>query len=161
MSVNSKTVAGRRVLSFSTLDDVVSDAEKMVSSSDTRAIGNWPLSKLLTHLTFTIDSSIDGFPVKAPFIVRLMGPLIKKSVMKAPKMQPGIHLPKASLPVVFPDAVNPAEALNGLRKAVARTKNEQMTADHPAFGRMTHDEWKYVHLRHCELHLSYATSDVE
>jgi hypothetical protein len=31
-----------------------------------------------------------------------------------------------------------------------------MTARHPVLGKLTHDQWKQIHLRHAELHLSFA-----
>ena len=156
MAVNSKKVKGRRDLTFRSLDEVVSDAEQLVADGTTITIGNWPLENLLTHLTMTVNNSIDGFPVTAPWIVRLFGPLIKKSVLKAPKMNPGIRLPKSAEPIVFPDAISVRDACEGLRRAVARVRTERMEADHPAFGPMTHDEWLAVHLKHSELQLSYA-----
>jgi Protein of unknown function (DUF1569) len=146
----------RRDVSFSHLEEVVTDAERLLSSTRTIVVGNWPLPQLLTHLAMTFNNSIDGFPTKAPIFIRLLGPLIKRSVLKAPKMKPGIKLPKATIAAAFPRANSPQAALDSLRKAIARTKHERMEARHPAFGKMTHDEWHTLHLRHCELHLSFA-----
>ena len=156
MPVNSKTVQGRRDVSFQTLDDLVADAEKLVASSKTRTIGNWPLEKLIAHLTQTINNSIDGFQSKAPLWIRLIVPLFKGRMLKSPKMSPGINLPKAVEAGAFPDAGSLQEALDDLRHAVARTKSERMEASHPAFGKMTHEEWNTLHLRHSEMHLSFA-----
>jgi hypothetical protein len=156
MTVNSKTVQGRRDVSFQTLDDIVADAEKLMASSKTRTIGNWPLEKLIMHLSRTIHNSIDGFQSQAPLWIRLILPLFKGRVLKSPKMSPGINLPRAALPSAFPDAGSVQEALDDLRRAVARTKSERMEAGHPAFGKMTHDEWTTLHLRHSEMHLSFA-----
>lgn len=67
-------------------------------------------------------------------------------------------LPKSAQAVAFPDVGSAEEAMEQLRKAVARTKTERMEAAHPAFGNMTHDEWVKLHLRHSEMHLSFAHS---
>lgn len=155
MAVDVKRVPGRRELRFESLDEVVGDAEALVASPETRTLGNWPLPRLLSHLTMTINNSIDGFQERAPWFIRLLAPLIKGKVLR--KMTPGIRLPKSAESYAFPDAGPAAEALVKLRAAVARTKSERMTAPHPAFGAMTHDEWLQLHLRHCELHLSFAT----
>lgn len=146
----------RREVSFTSLDEIVLDAQRLVSSANTAVVGNWPLTQLLMHLTMTVNCSIDGFPTKAPFVIRLLGPLIKRSVLKAPKMKPGIKLPKDIIPLAYPSAESPQAAFDSLRSAIARTKKEQMQARHPAFGKMTHDEWHTLHLRHSELHLSFA-----
>ena len=156
MPVNAKTIQGRRNLTFHSLDDVITDVETLVASPTTRTIGNWPLLKLITHLTQTIDGSIDGFTMKAPLVIRLVMPLFKGRFLKATKMKPGIILPKSNERAAFPEAASAQEALRDLRRAVERTRTESMAANHPAFGKMTNDEWNTVHLRHSEMHLSFA-----
>lgn len=157
MLVNPKTVQGRRNLEFSTLDEIVADAKRLVAANDTQTVGNWSLSHLLSHLTMTFNSSIDGFQVKAPLFIRLILPFFKRVIINR-KMSPGIKLPKSAQAVAFPDVGSAEEALEQLRKAVARAKSERMEAVHPAFGNMTHDEWVKLHLRHSEMHLSFANS---
>lgn len=157
MTVNPKTVQGRRELSFQSLQDVLNDVERLVSSPSTRTLGNWSLGELLNHLTMTMNNSIDGFQVKAPFIIRLLGPFFKKAALK--KITPGIRLPRSAESAAFPPSSSLHESLNEFRKAVYRTMMENMEAAHPAFGRMTHDEWTQLHLRHSEMHLSFAVQE--
>ena len=158
MTIKSKSVQGRRELSFSTLDDIVMDAERLVSSNRTRTLGNWPLTQLLSHLTMTVNSSIDGFADKAPLLVRIFGPLLK-SRMISRTMSPGLNLPRKAEAGAFPAATSTTAAFEDLRRAVARTKSERMEAAHPAFGKMNHDEWTKLHLRHSEMHLSFAVPE--
>jgi len=154
MSVEIKTVQGRRALEFKSLDEVVADAEMLVSSSRTRILGNWPLERLLTHLATAINLSIDGVSAKVPWFIRLVGPFMKKRFLT--KMSPGIKLSKDIEPGFYPPAASLHEALQMLRTAVARLRTEKMTARHPVLGKLTHDEWTQLHLRHEELHLSFA-----
>ena len=146
----------RREVNFKNFAEILADAERLVSTPNTKVVGNWPLTQLLTHLAMTFNCSIDGFSSKAPFAIRLIGPLIKGFVLKAPKMKPGIKLPKDAVIAAYPSAESPQAAFDSLHKAIARTKTERMQARHPAFGKMTHDQWNTLHLRHCELHLSFA-----
>jgi hypothetical protein len=155
MRVDSKTVEGRRRLKFSSFDEVIADAEHLASSPGTRTLGNWPLGQLLTHLARTINLSIDGIDVKAPVIMRLMGPLIKRRLLKA-GMPPGFNLPKDREAGAYPPVSSPREGVEMLRAAVARTSREKMTARHPVFGALTHDEWTRLHLHHAAMHLSFA-----
>lgn len=159
MTVNSKGVQGRRDLTFRTLDDIVADAERLAASRNPATLGNWPLAQLLSHLAMTFNGSIDGFESKAPWLIRLIGPLIKGRFISAKKMSPGIKLPKAAEAAAFPEGASVQESLESLRRAVARTKTERMEAPHPAFGKMTHDEWVLLQLRHSEMHLSFALPD--
>jgi Protein of unknown function (DUF1569) len=155
MTVDTATVQGRRTLTFRSFDEVLADAERLVSSPNTKMLGNWPLSQLLTHLASTVNGSIDGMSTKAPWFFRLIGPVVKRRILKR-GMSPGFNLPKARLTNAFPAASSPQEALGKLRAAVGRLKQERMTARHPFFGQLTHEEWTRLHLRHAELHLSFA-----
>ena len=157
MTVNPKTVQGRRNLEFSSLDQIVADAERLVAANNTQTVGNWSLSHLLSHLAMTVNSSIDGFTMKAPLFVRIIVPFFKKGALRN-RMSPGIQLPKSALAVAYPEVASAQMALDQLRQAIARTKSERMEATHPAFGRMTHDEWVILHLRHSEMHLSFAVT---
>jgi hypothetical protein len=153
--VNVKTVEGRRTLTFQSLDDVVADAEKLVASPQTKVLGNWSLGHLLMHLASTIDSSIDGINFRAPWHIRLLGPLIKARILKK-GASPGFNLPKELEAGAFPAPHSLQDALEKLQAGVGRLKKEKATARHPAFGAMTHEEWVRVHLRHAEMHLSFA-----
>ena len=158
MAIKTKSVQGRREINYLTLDDIVADAERLVASSRTRTLGNWPLAQLLSHLAMTVNCSVDGFPQKAPLIVRLIGPLLKGKMISR-KMSPGLTLPKKAEVGAFPDVASVSAAFENLRRAIARTKSERMEAAHPAFGRMNHDEWTKLHLRHSEMHLSFAVPE--
>lgn len=156
-SVNTASVSGRRTLSFHSLDEVFADASALVAAEESKTIGNWPLNQLLMHLASTINNSIDGFSNQAPLFIRIVGPFLKGGALK--KMRAGIKLPPAAEKSSFPAAASPEEALKQLRLAIGRCKLERMNAKHPAFGKMTHDEWVQLHLRHSELHLSYVIAD--
>lgn len=155
MTVDTATVQGRRKLTFRSFDEVLVDAERLVSSPNTKMLGNWPLSHLLTHLATGINGSIDGISGKAPWFLRLIGPFVKRRIIKN-GMSPGFKVPKAREADSFPPASSPQEALQKLRAAVGRLKQERMTARNPVFGKMTHEEWTRLHLRHAEMHLSFA-----
>jgi hypothetical protein len=153
--VDSKGVRGRRPLQFRSLEDVVADAEMLVASPHVKTLGNWSLGQLLAHLAGAINVSIDGISVKVSWYRRLLGPFLKGRIISK-GMPPGIQLPKEREPVAFPKGVTAEEGLERLRKAVARCRQERMTVRHPVFGKLTHDEWNQLHLRHAELHLSFA-----
>lgn len=158
MPVDSKTVQGRRELHFTSLDDLVNDAEKLVSSPTTKTLGNWPLSQLLTHLATAMNGSIDGIKFSVPWYVRVFGFFIKSGVLKR-GVGPGFSLPKEREAGAFPAASSPQEALEMLRQAAGRLKNEPATAVHPVFGKLTPEEWNLLHLRHAEMHLSFAVPE--
>ena len=144
--VDTAKVAGRRQLRFAAFDDIVADADKLAASPNTRMLGNWPLSQNLLHLSIAIDRSIDDTFGLAPWYIRLLGPFIKRRILTK-GMSPGFRLPKEFEATYFPAGHSSQEALDGLRKAVGRTRSERMTGRHPVLGKMTHDEWTQLHLR--------------
>jgi hypothetical protein len=155
MSIDTKTVQGRRELHFQSLAEMLADAERLVASGHTKTLGNWPLDQLLTHLASAINHSIDGISAKAPWFIRLLAPFLKHRILTR-TMSPGFKLPGDVDKAFFPAVASHQEALQMFQHAIARLKNEQMTARHPVLGKLTHDEWIQFHLRHAELHLSFA-----
>ena len=155
MSVDTKTVQGRRNLHFESLDEIVADAQKLVNSPTTKMLGNWPLERILSHLAMALNRSVDGFNAKASIFIRLIGPFIKGGILRK-GMPAGRMLPKEVVVSFYPEVPSPQDALQNLALAVERVGKEKMTAAHPVFGKMTHEEWRQLHLRHSELHLSFA-----
>src|ERR1700722_2219244 len=149
MTINVKTVQGRRTLAFQSLDDVVADAEKLVASPDTKMLGNWPLAQLLMHLAVAMNNSIDGIQFTAPWYMRLMGPFLKGGFLKK-GLPVGFQLPRDREAGAFPTPSSLPEALEKLQRRVGRLKKEKATARHPVFGALTHEEWVRLHLRHAE-----------
>jgi hypothetical protein len=160
MVVDSRRVVGRRKLRFENLDQVVEDAAALVADPHVATLGNWSFDHLLSHLAVAIEGSLEGIDVQAPWFVRLFAPLIKRRALDG-GITPGVRVPKMLEARSFPAGGSPATALERLRKAVARADAGKMTARHPFFGMLTHDEWLKFHLRHAELHLSFVVSGAE
>jgi hypothetical protein len=155
ITVDPRSVQGCRKLKFSSFDEMLADAAALTASPNTRTLGNWPLHKLIGHLAVTINKSIDGISIRLPWYIRFVGWLIKGRLLKG--LPPGVKLPKDVEPDWYPNtADNAQDALEAMRGAVARLQSEKMTARHPVLGKLTHEQWIQYHLRHAELHLSFA-----
>jgi hypothetical protein len=70
MTVMTKHVTGRRTLNYATLDDLLQDAEQL-AESHVDMLGNWSLGQVFSHLAITMNKSIDGFPFRAPWVLRV------------------------------------------------------------------------------------------
>ena len=57
-------MAERRNLSFSRLDEVMPDVDRLLAGH--RTVGNWSLGQICNHLAKGIQGSIDGFDVTHP-----------------------------------------------------------------------------------------------
>ena len=156
MSVDVKAVRGRRSLRYESFDELMADAERLVSTPGTQTLGNWSLGQLLAHLSAAIEMSLgDVPPPRVPWPIRIVGFFVKGRVLrKGPS--PGFKLPAEAEPKVYPTVASAEEGLQRLRTSVARAKAGRMSARHPILGPLTHEEWGQLHLRHAELHLSFA-----
>ncbi|MBC7817627.1 MAG: DUF1569 domain-containing protein, partial [Planctomycetaceae bacterium] len=118
-------------------------------------VGKWSFGQNCQHLAKAMNASIDGFGVQAPWWVRwLIAPVVKNSFLTKP-MKAGFKLPKQCASLLPDDSVTADEGLRQLKVAVERLAHETPTAPHPAFGKMASEEIMQLHLRHCELHMSF------
>ncbi len=146
-------MSARRTVRYSTLSEVVQDAEHLLGNHHT--VGKWSFGQNCQHLAKTMNASIDGFGFQAPWWVRwLVVPVIKNSILIKP-MKAGFNLPKKAKSLLPDDSITAEEGLRQLKAAVERLSHETPTAPHPAFGEMASEEVMQLHLRHSELHMSF------
>ena len=155
--VDTKTVA-RRELSFANLDAVVADAERLVAS-DAGTVGNWSLGQILEHVATVMEKSIDGFEIRPPLIMRLLGRWVLKKRFLKNGMPAGFQLQGPAAKELLPAEVPPQQALERLRHAAERLKNETQRATHPFFGNLNQDESNRINCRHAELHMSFIKDE--
>lgn len=143
----------RRTLEFDRLDDVMAEVDRLLAGHAT--VGNWSLGQICNHLAGTYRMSVEGFGIRAPWLVRAtLGRSFKKTMFRERRMKAGIKVPESFLPKPGLDARAEAEAL---RASIAYYRDRPETrAPHPFFGRMPGEEWDRVHLIHSAHHLSFA-----
>lgn len=148
------TQKSRRTVRYATLEEFKQDLDALIEGG-CEPIGNWSLAQIVDHLGDTFHASIDGMAYKAPWFARtFIAPFLKNSVLIKP-MKPGIQLPKKAQKFLPPADVTLDAALEKVRSGLARLEHELPVADHPFFGKMASEEWMQLHLRHCELHMSF------
>jgi len=156
MAVNTGKVAGRRVVAYESLDDILMDAERLAAASRVTMLGNWTLGQLLAHLAAGMHLSLDGSNYRPPWFVRLVGPFLKWRALR--KMPAGFQLPKPMADkIIYVEAISPQEGLSRLQDAIKRFRSDLSRKPHNILGKMSGTEWHQFHLRHAELHLSFVT----
>ena len=153
MAVDTSKVQTRRSLTFHSLQEILADAER-ISAGPTKILGNWSPGQAFLHLATVMNQSIDGSDVKAPWFIRVVGPLFKKKILSGP-MKPGFKLPAAAANVLIPGPTSTEEGLAALRVAITRLENDPKRSVHPVLGALTDEEWLRLHLIHSALHLSF------
>jgi uncharacterized protein DUF1569 len=153
MSIDTKKVEGRRELNYSSIQDVVADAERL-SSGSVKTLGNWSPGQVYQHLANAYNGSIDGFPNAFPWLMKAMARVFKKKLTAGP-MPAGLKLPAVFAKVVMPAPTSLEVGLAALRAAVSRLEQEPHRADHPIFGKISNEEWNNLHVKHANLHMSF------
>ena len=154
MAINTKKVTGRRSLKYRTLDDLLEEAGRL-SAAEVMMLGNWSLGQVFRHLALAINGSMDGFSFRMSFPVVLASHLFLKKWMLARGFPAGFRLFGRGASVM-PGETSTADGLAALRAAITRFKRGTARFPHPVFGKMSSNDWHQFHLRHAELHLSFA-----
>lgn len=155
MSVKTNLVRDRRRLRFDSYGDVLFDAELIVAS-ESLLLGNWSLGQILHHLALSMHASMDGLAVEVAWWRQMLARACYRRPMLAGPMPAGLKLPSDVAELLLPGPISAAGGLAELRAAVERLSFETERARHPLLGEMSLDEWDSFHLRHAELHLSFA-----
>jgi len=142
----------RRELDLKTLDEVVAEVRRLNEGGYTKG-GEWDLSQVCLHLSSSINQTIDGFMFKVPLTIRIVARLfVKRSVLQTRKIRPGNPIP----PEQVPGPSDEYSAVAILATTVDRYKAHRGGLHkHPVFGRLTHGEWREIHIIHGSHHLSF------
>ncbi|MEM8945647.1 MAG: DUF1569 domain-containing protein [Planctomycetota bacterium] len=152
--IDTKTVS-RRDLWFNNLDEVVADAERAVAANAV-TIGNWSLGQILEHVAVVMEKTVNGFDMKAPLPIRLMGRWFLKNRFLKNGMPAGFQLKGPAAQELLPPEVDANQALEHLHNAAERLQNETHRETHPFFGDLTDQEACLINCRHAALHLSFV-----
>ena len=151
--MSAKTSGSRRTVRYSTLSDIVQDAEQLVGNHHT--VGNWTFGQICQHLAKTMNCSFDGFGFQAPWFARwLIAPFVKNSLLIKP-MRAGFKLPENAKALLPDNNVSAADGLRQMSAAIERYSHETPTAPNPFLGKMASEEVVQLQLRHAELHMSF------
>jgi hypothetical protein len=149
----------RRTLHFSTIDDALAEAERLVAAEREGRLdraGNWALGQTLGHLATWASFALDGYPdaVRAPWLVRAIARILKNRIITG-GMRPGMKLGRLPGGTVGLEPLPADEGLARFRAALERLRATAPTEPNPVFGPLTHDQWIQLNLRHAELHLGF------
>jgi hypothetical protein len=161
VAVDTGKVAGRRELRFESIDQALADVDRLAEverAGRLRRLGNWTLGQTLGHLAAWVEYGYTGCPLKVPFFIRWILRLRKRKFLYGP-MRSGVKIPGVEGGTLATDPMPLDEAVERYRRVMERLKTEAPTAPSPIFGRLTHEEWIALNLRHAELHLSFLVPE--
>ncbi len=156
MPVQTARVQGRRVLDYASFEELLADAERL-TSIPVKTLGNWSQGQIYKHIALMITGSIDGLPMRFPWLFRIMVKLMKKKLLKG-QMPAGFQLKPEPAKTMVPPPIPAEQALADLRAAVARFQSEPHRIKHPLLGHLTPDEWNTIQLKHASMHMSFLVT---
>lgn len=153
--IESAQVRGRRRLRFENFEEPLADARQLAAGKY-RALGNWSLGQALGHLGQAMQGSVDGGTFRVRWWLKIIGPIFIKPRLLRGHFPAGFKLPgRAERVLVPPNDLSFDEGLNRLQAGIERLRSTDQRGSHPVFGKLNVAEWDQLHLRHCELHLSF------
>ncbi|CAN5383242.1 hypothetical protein BH10PLA1_BH10PLA1_08970 [soil metagenome] len=155
------TPSERRTLRFDSIDEAFADAESLAAAEQAgtlRTCGQWTLGQALGHLAAWVDYGFNGAPVKIPFFIPWIARPFRKLILSR-TLPAGKNIPTVAGGTLAKDVISTEEGLVRFRKSFGRLKTESPSLSHLLLGRLNHDEWIVLNLRHAELHLSFMRCD--
>lgn len=152
--------AQRRELRFESIDDVLSEVERL-TAGDVKTTGNYSYPQILEHLARALDAVCGHLATpRVSLPLRVGARMIRPLVLL--KMRPGFKLPAQAQSVLWPsESVDIEDAVTHFKAAVQRYCDAETLPPHPFFGKMTRAQSDQMQCRHCELHLGFVHPAIE
>ena len=147
----------RREISFSSLEEVVSDIEKLANTAH-ETTGSHSFGNIVQHLATTNEMLVGNIvPPKLPWYMRMAMPFLKNGILNNP-VEPGFNLPNNAMQEFFwsPTEVDLKEAVENFRSSVKAYKEKGPLPAHPIFGKATKEQINKMALSHAAMHLSFV-----
>jgi hypothetical protein len=157
LNIDTPHVPNRRKLYFHSIEEALDEANRLALADKQGRLlqlGNWTLGQALGHIAAWIEFGYTGFPIKAPFIVRLIVWLQRRKFLYR-AMPAGVHIPGIPQGTLATDPISLEEGISRFHSAFQRLKSEPQLYPSPVLGKLTHEESIALNLRHAELHLSF------
>jgi len=150
---------GRRVLRFNSVNDALGEAQRLVAADQQGRlgrVGNWTLGQTLGHLATWASFAFNGYPpeVCPPAPIRLVLRMLRNRVLTK-GMPAGMKVGRVPGGTVGTEVVPTDEGMARFCAAMERLRQESPPIDNPVFGKLTHEQWIQLNLRHAELHLGF------
>ena len=148
-----------RKLRFATIDDAIAEADRLADAERggrLQQLGNWTLGQALGHIATWAEFAHDGYPdsVRAPLPVRLVIHVMRNRILTGGLM-PGVRLRNIPDGTLGTAVLPTQEGLDRFRAALRALAATPPAIVNPVFGRLSHEQWIQLNLRHAELHLGF------
>lgn len=144
----------RRSLAFADFDALLAEIDRLHDGGYEK-LKQWDLSQMLEHVGMGMKAAMRGSKFKAPWVVRLIAPLILKKILRGKQMRENVKVPKAILPGPSRDE---AKAVEEFRSLVGEFRDYRGALHpHPFFGSLDSKTWRELTLIHAAHHLRFLS----
>lgn len=116
--------------------------------------GKMTVDQMLSHCQAPMDFTFGNTPMKANFIMRLIGKMLKKKVFGGTEFKKNSPTAPAFIRIEKYDFES---TKNGLIERInvfsEKGKEAIKTTNHPFFGELNYEEWSKMHTMHLDHHL--------
>lgn len=159
MPAQTQQPAARRQVSYASLSELLADAERL-AAGPAKTVGGWSLGQIFTHLAIGLEGSVNGYTVKpCSWPVRWVARTFILPRFLKKGMPAGFKLKGDAAQKLVPPPTTTEAGLNRLRAAIALNQATEVRHMHPIFGQLPQAVCDRLHLRHAELHMSFAAPE--
>jgi len=155
--IDTARVANRRQLRFISVEDALAEVDRLVAADaggTLKRLGNWTVGQALGHLATWAEFAYTGSPLSPPWFVRILSRMMKRRFIYG-SLDPGFNIPKVPGGTLGTEPISTEAGLSRYEAVMKRLEREAPSLPNAIFGPLSHEEWKQLHLRHAELHLSF------
>ncbi|MBN1437621.1 MAG: DUF1569 domain-containing protein [Sedimentisphaerales bacterium] len=145
----------KRQLTFGNLDEVVAEIDRL-HRDGYEQVGKWDLAQICWHLSFFVRGAVEGFELKAPWIIRaVLGRRMLKKILAGEAIKEGVKIPDIMRPG---EGLDEAEEIAKFKELIERFKKAEKLYPSGFFGKLTREQWEKLTLYHCAHHLGFLTA---
>ncbi len=116
--------------------------------------GKMSVDQMLSHCQAPIDFAFGNLPIKANFLMRFLGKMVKGKMLKSQEFKKNSPTAPAFIRTEVYDFEQTKKDLIKKIDTFSELGNKAIkTTNHPFFGEMSYDEWSQLHTMHLDHHL--------
>nr|WP_294777245.1 DUF1569 domain-containing protein [uncultured Flavobacterium sp.] len=135
-------------------NDLIIDRINKLTPESQALWGKMTVDQMLSHCQAPLDFAFGKTPMKANFLMRLIGKLVRNKILSAKEYQKNSPTAPA---FIRKEAYDFDSTKQGLIERInifsEQGQKAIKTTKHPFFGEMTYDEWSKMHTMHLDHHL--------
>lgn len=116
--------------------------------------GKMSVDQMLSHCQAPIDFAFGNLPIKANFMMRILGKMLKGKILKSNEFKKDSPTAPAFIRTgTYDFEQSKKDLIQKMTQFSDLGHSAIKTTKHPFFGEMTYDEWSKLHTMHLDHHL--------